>query len=120
MKKSNIQQDVEDTHESGISTIIINHQPNLLQVTSNNVTNTGVANAALTSAVEDTIDENNMKGGSISSIDNTSTVSASSTVHPTNASNTKAENRNFDILQNFAENAGNVALKSHQLFFLSI
>ncbi|KAL9929756.1 na[+]-driven anion exchanger 1 isoform 3-T3 [Glossina fuscipes fuscipes] len=95
MKKSNIQQDVEDTHESGISTIIINHQPNPLQVTSNNVTNTGVvANAAaLTTAVEDTIDENNMKGGSISSIDNTSTVSASSTVQPTSASNTKAENR---------------------------
>ncbi|KAL9926593.1 na[+]-driven anion exchanger 1 isoform 2-T2 [Glossina fuscipes fuscipes] len=95
MKKSNIQQDVEDTHESGISTIIINHQSNPLQVTSNNVTNTGVvANAAaLTTAVEDTIDENNMKGGSISSIDNTSTVSASSTVQPTSASNTKAENR---------------------------
>ncbi|XP_037883194.1 electroneutral sodium bicarbonate exchanger 1 isoform X4 [Glossina fuscipes] len=95
MKKSNIQQDVKDTHESGISTIIINHQPNPLQVTSNNVTNTGVvANAAaLTTAVEDTIDENNMKGGSISSIDNTSTVSASSTVQPTSASNTKAENR---------------------------
>ncbi|KAI9586109.1 hypothetical protein GQX74_001956 [Glossina fuscipes] len=97
MKKSNIQQDVKDTHESGISTIIINHQPNPLQVTSNNVTNTGVvANAAaLTTAVEDTIDENNMKGGSISSIDNTSTVSASSTVQPTSASNTKAENRSI-------------------------
>lgn len=93
MKKSDIQQNVADTNEYGISTIIINHQPNPLQATTNNVTNTGVANEMLANAVEDTIDENNIKGGSISSIDNTSTVSASSTVQPMSVSNTKADNR---------------------------